>query len=71
MEECHSAYWELVPTIDHIIPIAIGGEDNLSNYATTSMLHNSEIDVPLTYADYYFIEALHRYNRMLDGKSPL
>ena len=20
MEECHSAYWELVPTIDHIIP---------------------------------------------------
>ncbi len=40
-EECHSAYWELVPTIDHIIPIAIGGEDNLSNYATTSMLHNS------------------------------
>lgn len=41
MEECHSAYWELVPTIDHIIPIAIGGEDNLSNYATTSMLHNS------------------------------
>ena len=33
--------------------------------------HNSEIDVPLTYADYYFIEALHRYNRMLDGKSPL
>jgi hypothetical protein len=41
MEECHSAYWELVPTIDHIIPIAIGGEDNPSNYATTSMLHNS------------------------------
>jgi hypothetical protein len=41
MEECHSAYWELVPTIDHIIPIALGGEDNPSNYATTSMLHNS------------------------------
>lgn len=30
--------------------------------------HGSEIDVPLTYADYYFIEALHRYNRLLDGK---
>lgn len=41
MEECHSAYWELVPTIDHIVPIALGGEDNPSNYATTSMLHNS------------------------------
>lgn len=33
--------------------------------------HNSEIDVPLTYAEQGFIEALHRYNRMLDGKSPL
>jgi hypothetical protein len=41
MEECHSAYWELVPTIDHIVPIALGGEDKPSNYATTSMLHNS------------------------------
>ena len=30
--------------------------------------HGSEIDVPLTYADYYFIEALYRYNRLLDGK---
>ena len=34
-----------------------------------SIPHNSEIDVPLTYADYYFIEALHRYNLLLDGKS--
>ena len=41
MEECHSAYWELVPTIDHIVHIALGGEDNPSNCATTSMLHNS------------------------------
>ena len=24
---------------------------------------NSEVDVPLTYADYYFLEALIRYNR--------
>lgn len=28
--------------------------------------HNSEIDVPLTYADYYFVEALHRYERLLN-----
>ena len=27
-------------------------------------LKNSEIDVPLTYADYYFLEALHRYNSL-------
>lgn len=31
-----------------------------------SIPHNSEIDVPLTYADYYFIEALHRYQKLLD-----
>jgi len=22
---------------------------------------NSEVDVPLTYADYYYLEALHRF----------
>ena len=27
----------------------------------------SEIDVPLTYADYYFIEALVRYKKLLSG----
>ena len=41
MEECHNAYWELVPTIDHIYPIALGGTDSEENWATTSMLHNS------------------------------
>ena len=30
--------------------------------------HNSEIDVPLVYADYYFLEALLRYNKLLNGK---
>lgn len=28
---------------------------------------NSEVDVPLTYADYYYIEALIRYQRLLAG----
>ncbi len=41
MDECHNAYWELIPTVDHIYPIALGGADNEENYATTSMLHNS------------------------------
>lgn len=41
MGECHNAYWELIPTIDHIVPIAYGGADNSTNFATTSMLHNS------------------------------
>ena len=29
---------------------------------------DSEVDVPLTYADYYYVEALIRYKRMLDGE---
>lgn len=30
---------------------------------------NSEVDVPLTYADYYYVEALIRYKRLLNGES--
>lgn len=30
-------------------------------HSVGSLPHNSEVDVPLTYADYYFIEALARY----------
>jgi hypothetical protein len=41
MSECHMAYWELIPTIDHLIPIARGGLDEESNWITTSMLRNS------------------------------
>ena len=40
MSESHGAYWELTPTIDHIFPIARGGEDTPDNWATTSMMHN-------------------------------
>ena len=41
MTETHIAYWELVPTIDHIYPIAKGGHDDKSNWVTTSMKNNS------------------------------
>lgn len=41
MTECHIAYWQLFPTIDHIIPVARGGEDEDGNRVTTSMLRNS------------------------------
>lgn len=40
MDACHIAYWELMPSIDHIEPIALGGADGEENYATTSMMHN-------------------------------
>jgi 5-methylcytosine-specific restriction endonuclease McrA len=41
MTECHIAYWQLSPTIDHIVPIARGGEDKEKNWITTSMLRNN------------------------------
>lgn len=41
MSETHLIYWELFPTIDHIIPIARGGADNENNWVTTSMIRNS------------------------------
>ncbi len=41
MTQTHIAYWELVPTIDHIYPIAKGGYDNEDNWVTTSMKNNS------------------------------
>lgn len=37
-------------------------------HSVGSIPHNSEIDVPLTYADYYYIEALMRYKRLIEGK---
>jgi hypothetical protein len=41
MSECHIAYWELSPTIDHIVPVARGSADDEMNWITTSMLRNS------------------------------
>jgi hypothetical protein len=41
MDITHPAFWELFPTIDHEMPIARGGLDIESNWATTSQLRNS------------------------------
>lgn len=40
MSECHRAYWELLPTIDHVVPVSRGGEDSTDNWVTTSMRRN-------------------------------
>ncbi|MDR1683386.1 MAG: glycosyl hydrolase family 88, partial [Candidatus Symbiothrix sp.] len=37
-------------------------------HSTGFMARGSEIDAPLSYADYYFVEALLRYKRLLDKK---
>ena len=41
MTDTHPAYWELVPTVDHIAPVARGGADSEENWVTTSMLRNA------------------------------
>jgi hypothetical protein len=41
MAETHPAYWQLFPTIDHVLPVARGGADGEPNWVTTSMLRNA------------------------------
>lgn len=36
----HFAYWELWPSIDHVVPVTRGGLDELSNWVTASMQRN-------------------------------
>jgi len=38
MDRCHVAYWELYPTVDHVVPLARGGSDDETNLVCTSML---------------------------------
>ena len=42
--------------------------DFILMHSTGFWAKNSEVDAPLTYADYYFVEALMRYKRLLDGR---
>ncbi|MBZ4191313.1 glycoside hydrolase family 88 protein [Niabella beijingensis] len=37
-------------------------------HSVGSIPHNAEIDVPLVYADYYFLEALLRYKKLAHGE---
>ena len=39
--ETHPAYWELYPSLDHVVPVARGGADDESNAVTTSMVRNA------------------------------
>lgn len=41
IDECHIAYWDHYPTLDHIYPISLGGKDTPENWASTSMVYNS------------------------------
>jgi len=39
--------------------------DFILKHSVGFMLENAEVDVPLTYADYYYVEALMRYKRLM------
>lgn len=41
MSDTHAAFWELFPSIDHVVPVSRGGADDESNWVSTSMLRNS------------------------------
>jgi hypothetical protein len=41
LDVCHFPFWELFPTIDHLVPVARGGADEDSNWITTSMVRNA------------------------------
>ena len=41
MEETHQAYWDLFPTLDHVVPVARGGREDEDNLVSTSMFRNS------------------------------
>ena len=40
-DACHFAFYELFPTIDHLVPVSRGGADNESNWVSTSMIRNA------------------------------
>lgn len=41
MSHTHFAFWELFPSLDHVVPVSRGGSDDESNWVTTSMPCNS------------------------------
>ena len=43
----------------------------LLKHSTGNKNTDSEVDVPLTYADYYFLEALLRKGRVENGENPI
>jgi hypothetical protein len=38
----HPAWWELFPTLDHVVPVARGGSSEPANIVTTSLAKNAE-----------------------------
>ena len=41
MDSCHPAYYDLFPTVDHVVPVARGGSNAVDNLVSTSMAKNA------------------------------
>jgi len=39
-DRSHIAFWELFPSVDHVVPLALGGAHEMDNFVTTSMQRN-------------------------------
>jgi rhamnogalacturonyl hydrolase YesR len=67
--ETSARYWnaaeKMLVSLSSPAYLAKEGENNnfILMHSVGSIPHNSEVDVPLTYADYYFVEALLRYKQ--------
>lgn len=57
---------EMLKSLSSSSYLAIPGTNNnfLIKHSVGSLPHNTEIDVPLNYADYYYLEALLRYQKL-------
>jgi hypothetical protein len=40
-DACHFAFYELFPTVDHVVPVSRGGADDETNWVSMSMVRNA------------------------------
>ncbi|MBK0384422.1 glycoside hydrolase family 88 protein [Pedobacter sp. SD-b] len=64
---------EILRSLSSSVYLAIPDTNNnfLIKHSVGSLPHKAEIDVPLNYADYYYLESLLRYKKLNDGSSKL
>ena len=70
-KEYTSAAESIILSLSSTAYKATTGENGgfLLKHSVGSLPHKSEVDVPLTYADYYYVEALMRYKALTANKS--
>ena len=64
-EEYFEAATKILTTLASPNYLALEGKNKyfILNHSVGSIPHGAEIDVPLVYADYYFLEALVRFSK--------